>query len=179
MLLDTSELLKLEDAIRQRLATDLTRLLCEFNRAGELDEALSKWGMADLLYPNNGYQPYKDGKILVIGDSQVKKEHLLAVAKDLGINKNRFEFVLSYEEGKMYDTSKTQWNESYCLILFGPLPHSGIAKGDFGSKIESAKNEAGYPPVKMLVANEQLKITKNNFKQALETAIAEDVIWRG
>ena len=79
LLLDTNELLKLEDAVRQRLATDLTRMLCEFNRAGELDEALTKWGMGDLLHPDNGYQPYKDGKILVIGDSQVKKEHLLEV----------------------------------------------------------------------------------------------------
>lgn len=179
MLLDTSELLKLEDAIRQRLATDLTRLLCEFNRAGELDEALSKWGMADLLYPNNGYQPYKDGKILVIGDSQVKKEHLLAVARDLGINKNRFEFVLSYDEGKMYDISKTQWNETYCLILFGPLPHSGISKGDFSSTIDAIEKTPGYPPVVRLVANERLKITKNNFKLALDGAIEKGFVWKG
>lgn len=178
MLLDTNEIAQLEYAVRQRLTTDLLHILCELNRAGELDEALSKWGMSDLLHPNTGYQPYKDGTILVIGDSQVKKEHLLSVAKDLGLRKDRFEFVLSYEEGKVYDISKTQWNENYCLILFGPLPHSGIGKGNFSSKIEAAKKDAGYPPVKTLVANEQLKITKNNFKQALESALTEDIIWR-
>ncbi len=179
MLLDANELCVLEDAIRQRLADDLSRILCELNRTGELDEALAKWGIDDLLHPDTGYQPYKNGKILIIGDSQVKKEHLISVAKDIGINKNRLEFVLSYEEGKKYDIAKTQYNENYCLILFGPLPHSGIAKGDFGSKIEAAKQTPGYPPVKMLIANEQLKITKNNFKQALENALDTGIIWKG
>lgn len=179
MLLDTNQLSALEYAIRQRLDDNLTRILCDLNRFGELDEALSKWELDDLLYPNTGYQPYKSGKILVIGASQVKEEHLIAVAKDLGINKNRFEFVLSYDEGKKYDITRTQYNEKYCLILFGPLPHSGISKGEFGSKIEVAKQTPGYPPVKMLVANEQLKITKYNFKQALEDALDEGVIWKG
>ena len=179
MLLDINQLRTLEDAIRQRLDDDLTRILCDLNRSGELDEALAKWEMDDLLHPNSGYQPYKDGKILIIGDSQVKKELLIPVAKSLGIDKNRLEFVLSYEDGKKYDMSKTQWNENYCLILFGPLPHSGISKGEFGSKIEAVKQTPGYPPSKTLMANEQLKITKNNFKQALEDALNDGIIWRG
>ena len=179
MLLDANELCSLENTIRERLDSDLTRILCELNRAGELDEALAKWGMDDLLHPNDIYRSNRNGKILIVGDSQVKKERLTPVANDLGIDKKRLEFVLSYDEAKKYDMSRIQYNSDYSLILFGPVPHSGISKGDFGSKIEAVTRTPGYPPMKKLVANEQLKITKNNFKQALEDALNKGIIWKG
>jgi hypothetical protein len=179
MLLDATELLALEKNLRQRFDNDLTRILCDLNRAGELEDALEKWGLSDLLYSDTDYRPDKKGKILIVGDSQVKKELLIPVAKDLGIDKSRLEFVLSYAEAKKYNMSRIQYNRDYCLILFGPVPHSGVSKGDFSSEITAVMSTPGYPPMKKLVANEQLKITKNNFKQALEDALDVGIIWKG
>ena len=179
MLLDATELLALEKNLRQRFDNDLTRILCDLNRAGELEDALEKWGLSDLLYSDTGFRPDKTGKILIVGDSQVKKELLIPVAKDLGIDKSRLEFVLSYAEAKKYNMSRIQYNRDYCLILFGPVPHSGVSKGDFSSEITAVMSTPGYPPMKKLVANEQLKITKNNFKQALEDALDVGIIWKG
>ncbi|MBR2482426.1 MAG: hypothetical protein IKB49_00880 [Alphaproteobacteria bacterium] len=179
MLLDTTELLTLEEALRQRFDNDLTRILCDLNRAGELEEALEKWGLGNLLHSDDGFKVDKMGKILIVGDSQVKKELLIPVAKDLGIDKSRLEFVLSYAEAKKYNMSRIQYNRDYCLILFGPVPHSGVSKGDFSSEITAVMSTPGYPPMKKLVANEQLKITKNNFKQALEDALSAGIIRKG
>lgn len=179
MLLDATELLALEKNLRQRFDNDLTRILCDLNRAGELEDALEKWGLSDLLYSDTGFRPDKKGKILIVGDSQVEKELLIPVAKDLGIDKSRLEFVLSYAEAKKYNMSRIQYNRDYCLILFGPVPHSGVSKGDFSSEITAVMSTPGYPPMKKLVANEQLKITKNNFKQALEDALDVGIIWKG
>ena len=179
MLLDATKLLALEKNLRQRFDNDLTRILCDLNRAGELEDALEKWGLSDLLYSDTGFRPDKKGKILIVGDSQVKKELLIPVAKDLGIDKSRLEFVLSYAEAKKYNMSRIQYNRDYCLILFGPVPHSGVSKGDFSSEITAVMSTPGYPPMKKLVANEQLKITKNNFKQALEDALDVGIIWKG
>lgn len=179
MLLGTNELVALEEALRQRFDTDLTRILCDLNRAGELEDALGMWGLDDLLCSDDGYKVDKMGKILIVGDSQVKKELLISVAKDLGINKNRLEFVLSYAEAKKYNMSRIQYNRDYCLILFGPVPHSGVSKGDFSSEITAVMSTPGFPPMKRLISNEQLKITKNNFKQALEDALDAGIIRKG
>lgn len=166
-LLNTVQLVELEESIREELDDSLLTVLTKLNRTGQLDEFLSLLGMSHLLGLDNGYQVYRTGKIIVVGQSDVKADVLLTVAGKLGINKNRFELHLEYEDAAKLDLRKTQWNPIYSVILVGPMPHSGITKGDFSSVISAIENQEGYPPVQRLGTN-GLKITKSDFKAKLK-----------
>ena len=52
---------------------------------------------------------YKKGKIVVIGQSDVKPEVLLSIAKQLGLDKKRLELYLEYEDAKKFNFQKMQW----------------------------------------------------------------------
>ena len=150
------------------------------NRKGELEEMLEKWGMYDLIksaFPSSDdfYETEKDGKIVVIGAPQVKEHDLLGVAKSLGLDKDRFEFCLDYYESVKYPFHKLQYNTKYRLVIVGPMPHSTSVKGDSSSAISEMETGVGYPRVIRLGSNE-LKITKTNFKKALQEQIAENYI---
>lgn len=169
-MLNVEELCELEDTIRKELDNHLTAALAKLNRTGGLEDFLDLLGMGHLLERETGYQVFKTGKIIVIGQSDVRKEDLLAIAKKLGLDRNRFEFHLGYEDAKNYDFNKTRWQASYSLIMVGPMPHSGSVKGDSGSIIASLESQEGYPPVVRLGSN-GLKITKSDFRTKLEEAI--------
>jgi hypothetical protein len=169
-LLGIEELLELEEAIREELNDNLTGILTKLNRADRLEELLSLLGLESLLEKDAGYQVYKTGKIVAFGQSDVTAEVLLAIGKKLGIDKNRFEFYLEYEDAKKFNFKKMQWQPSYSVVLVGPMPHSGVSKGDAGSIISAIETEEGYPPVIRLGRN-SLKITKTDFKEKLQELI--------
>lgn len=172
-MLDSYQLEELIDKITEKISLA--------NRKGELEELLKKWGMYDLVDDGSSssddyYDTYKDGKIVVIGGSQVKEHDLLGIVKSLGLDKNRFEFCLDYKEIESYQFTKMQWKPNYRLVIVGPMPHSTTGKGESGSTIaEIEKRSNGYPKVIRLGSND-LKITKTNFKKALEEQIAADYI---
>lgn len=126
--------------------------------------------MEHLLQKESGYEVYKTGKIVVIGQSDVKVEALLSVAKQLGLDKNRFELHLEYEDAKTFNFRKMQWQPTYSLLMVGPMPHSGSGKGDYSSVISAIEDEEGYPPVVRLGSN-GLKITKSDFRSKLTEMI--------
>ena len=169
-MLGIEELLELEDSLRIELNDNLTGILTNLNRTDQLDMFLSLIGMEHLLAKDDGYQVYKSGKIVVIGQSDVKAEVLLSIGKKLGIEKERFELYLDYEDAKHFNFKKIQWQPSYSAVLVGPMPHSGISKGDFGSIISAIECGEGYPPVIRLGKN-GLKITKSDFKEKLQYLI--------
>ena len=103
----------------------------------------------------------------MIGQSDVKAEVLLSIAKKLGLDKSRFELHLDYDDAKNFNFRKTQWQPSYSLIMVGPMPHSGFGKGDYSSIISAIESEDGYPPVVRLGSN-GLKISKTDFRAKLE-----------
>lgn len=167
ILLGVEELLELEEALRDELNENLTAILTRLNRTGQLVDLLALLGLEDLLTVDTGYQVYKTGKILVIGQSDVKVDVLIAIGKRLGIEKNRFEFHLDFHDGKKFDFHRIQWNPNYSAILVGPMGHSGISKGDKSSVITAIENEEGYPPVVRLGQN-GLKITKSDFTEKIK-----------
>ena len=59
--------------------------------------------MEDLLEREQEFYSYKEGKIVVVGGTDVKEEVLLSIAKNLGIDKNRFEFCLDYKQIQKFD----------------------------------------------------------------------------
>lgn len=108
-MLNVEELFELEDSIREELDDHLTAALAKLNRSGQLEELLQLLGMESLLEKDSEYQVYKTGKIIIIGQSDVKADVLLSIAKKLGVDKNRFEMYLDYEDAKTFNFRKMQW----------------------------------------------------------------------
>ena len=174
--LDIYALSDLEEQLRERFIQNLDQILIKLNREEKLEDFLSLIGMKDLLGDDSIDRP-TDGKIIVIGESEVDKDKLIGVAKQLGFNKDRFEFHLEYAEAKTYNFDKTKWSWNYSCIFVGPMPHSGKAKEGFSSIITRLENEDGFPPCVRLGTNGSgLKITKTSFKDALLYAVRERLI---
>ena len=176
MVLAIEELSALEDEIMSVLPDRITAILSKLNRSGRLEELLELLGMEDLLEQEQDFYSYKEGKIVVVGGTDVKEEVLLSIAKKLGIDKSRFEFCLDYKKIQKFDFRRMQYAPQYRIILFGPTPHSGHGKGDSGSIIAELEKSSAYPRVVRLVSGSELKITKSNFREMLERLIEEDYI---
>lgn len=174
-MLSIEQLEELDERLKYELDEHLTQILTRLNREGRLEELLEILGLSDLLKPEPMYTCFDNGKIVVLGDSNVAEAVLLSIAKGLGIEKERFEFHLGYEEAKSFDSRKMQWNPAYSLVLVGPMPHNGASKGDSSSVITALENTEGYPPVIRLGTN-SLKISKSDFKTKLTEAMEKKLI---
>lgn len=176
MALSIIELSDLEDELMARIPDEITAVLSKLNRTGRLEEFFEMLGMSDLLQEEDDFYSYKDGKIIVVGGTEVKEKVLLGVAKELGLDKNRFEFCLDYEAIQKYDFKKMQYAPQYRAVLFGPSPHSGRGKCDNGSIIAELESSKAYPRVVRMQSGSELKITKSNFKETLMLLIEEKYI---
>ena len=173
-MLGTDEITEISERVQEEFNERLEEILITLNQTGRLEEFLSLVGMSDLLGTNE--KPVnKYGKIIVIGASNVEEGVLAGVAKSFGLDKNRFEFYLSYDIAKTFNFTKTQFNDAYSAILFGPVPHSGHAKETYSSVITALENEEGYPRTARVGTN-GLKITKTSFRETLEYLIKENAI---
>ncbi len=143
------------------------------NRMDELDSLLIKWGITEEEPVET--DRFKYGKIAVIGGSEVSESVLVGIGKTLGISKSRFEFC-DYEGSQKFNYRKMLDNLEYSAVLFGAVPHSAKDKGDSSSIIVEIETRAGYPPVKRLISGNELKITKSNFRNALQEFLAMDTI---
>ena len=175
-MLNTNELFELEDSLKEVFDSDLTAILTKLNRTNRLHELLELLGL-ESLYPGYScrFSNYGTGKIVVVGASHVKELHLFKEAEALGISRERFEFHLDYNEASRFDYKKMQYRPEYTLVMFGPVHHSGHEKGDYSSVITAIENTDGYPPVVRLGENE-LKITKTGFRNALSKCIEEGIV---
>lgn len=171
---DVDELMELEEKLHFILDERLEEILMRLNHTGRLEELIDLLGLSELIGRENNAHP-KEGKIVIIGQSEVGEDKLIAIAKNYGIEKSRLEFCLDYYDAKNYDFRKTQWSPEYTAILVGPMPHSGASKGDYGSVISALEQQDGYPPVIRMGSN-GLKITKTSFRSTLETLIKERLI---
>ena len=167
-MLDWEELEEVIDKITERVTLA--------NRSGDLDDLLIAWGFEELASGPAPYETDKDGKIVVIGASEVKENVLSGIVKTLGLEKDRFEFCLDYDKAKTYQYNKLRYNPDYRLVLFGPVPHSSTGKNDSSSVIAEMKNHEGYPRVEVLSGNNAVKITKSNFRKTLSQLVAEQYI---
>lgn len=101
-------------------------------------------------------------KIVVLGSPMTKENHLLGIAKQYGLDKNCFEFCLSYDKAKKYQYHKLKNTEKYAAIIVGPIPHSTTGKGDYSSAIAAMEGDEKYPPVFRVE-----KITGASFRSVL------------
>lgn len=175
-MLDIFELEQLEQEMLKELEDTLSSRLALLNRSGELEDLLRLLGLEKLLHSTSNNTRYKTGKIIIIGETKVKPEAFHAIGKSLGINKDRFELYLDYNDAKSFKFEKLQGNSEYALIMVGPMPHSGVSKGDSSGIITALEQKNnGYPPVVRLGSN-GLKITKSNFREGLQKAIEDGLI---
>ena len=173
--LNHEELQTLVENVQSLLPDRLFRAFAKANTTDELQELLRLLDMDELIETEYFFS-YQDGIILVIGESNVRKDNLIGIIKDIGLDPKRFEFVLDYNEAKTYEYSKLQYNSNYRTVLFGATPHKTTGTGHHSSVIEEMKAEDGYPRVVKLENNGSLKITKTNFRSKLEELVREGYI---
>ena len=151
----------------ERLESMVDSLECD----GKLNEFLKLIGREELAEAD--YDPFGHRKIAVLGGSMAKSHHLLGIAKQLGFQKNQFEFCLSYDEMKTYHFDKLRNSAKYAAIVVGPIPHSTTGTGNYSSAIAAMEKDEGYPPVFRVE-----KITRSSFRNVvtqimtLKTAVA-------
>ncbi|MEE1291585.1 MAG: hypothetical protein UHW86_11225 [Spirochaetota bacterium] len=160
------------------------------NRTGTLFELLREWQIEIPNSSNNINEENKEkfvsnpfGKILIIGESSVKQNHILGLIKEcFGLDNKealkKFNLKLNYDDILHFNCEKINKN-SYSVILAGPMPHSAPGKSDSSSVLANLeKNENGsYPPVyRLMDSSGQLKITKENIKEKINELIKNGVV---
>lgn len=161
------------------LLDEITHRFTKANTDGSLPGLLEKLGWSDLLTSEaEPLYTFANGKILVIGEQTVPLEKLQLTAKKLGLDIDRFEFELDYEGAQTYNYSKLAYNTKYRVILVGATPHSTTGTGQSGSLLAELEGHPDKYPRTIALRTEEgtLKITKSNFKKALETLKAENYI---
>lgn len=167
MVVDNERLLKIIDAVYERLA--------QANEDGTLHGFLSAIGLQGLLGEDDDFDmgecddAYRD--IIVLGDCEAKKNHLLGIANNLGYSRERFRFV-EYDELTQFDTMVLRNSTRYAAVMCGPVPHKAGGIGDSSSILETLRHpENGYPPLAELRTsggNGELRITRNSFREGLK-----------
>ena len=174
-MVDTVELFEAKNEILEYINENIVGVLTILNRTERLDDFFQLIGLPNPFHKERVFQTNKRGKIVVLGQSSVSKSDLLMGAGKIGFDKSRFEFHLGYEEMKNFNVRKYQYQFSYAAVLAGPMPHSGVGKGDYSSIIARMEEDEGYPPVTRMGENE-LKITKSGFQNVLTSLIAKGTI---
>lgn len=169
--LGPKELLELQEDILERLPEEITAVLVRLNTNGRLEEFLYLIGMGDLAKGAEPLGAWPEGKVVVFGDAQVRPKDLWGVAKELGISRDRIDFV-DHNESVRYDFRKLEYNHNVVAVVFGAIPHSTSGKGSYSSVIARMERMRDvFPRVVRLTANGSLKVTKTNFREKLESLI--------
>lgn len=156
------DLIELSERIYQKIIKEVT----EASYENRIDEILKKYGLDNEI--QYSYYDINNSKILVVGQSMVDKDIMIAIAKKYGIRENRFEFELDYDKLTNYDFSKLKNSVTYSDVLVGPMPHKVSGIGDYSSFLTMTDAEPeNYPKIIRLASANELKITKETFRNAL------------
>ncbi len=156
------DLIKLSEKIYEKILHEVAQAFAE----NKISELLIKYGLNEEI--EYAYYDINNSKILVVGDSRVSKDDLIGIAKKYGISSNRFEFELDYKRLHNYDFGKLRNSLTYSDVLVGPLPHKTEGIEGFSSFLAMIDNNPGeFPKVTRLETSNELKITKESFKNGL------------
>lgn len=150
------------EKVYQKLVKEIT----EANYENRIDEVLLKYGLNDEI--NYPYYDIKNSKILVVGNSSVGKDVLIGLARKYGIKENRIEFELDYNKLTNYNFGDLRNTMQYSDVLVGPIPHKVEGIDGFSSFLAMTDaNPEEFPKVIRLQSSNELKITKQSFKDGL------------
>ena len=158
----------------QEILGYVSNMLAQANADGTLHQELVKLGLQGLIDPDDDFDVGECdeafGDILVMGRCEARKDILLAIARDRGYGKNRFNFV-DYDDLQHYDCSTLRNSMRYAAVMCGPVPHKTGGMGDTSSILEELRHqERGYPPLAELRESGgggNLRITKTSFRDGL------------
>lgn len=171
-MLTPSQMVELTEALKEEFSSGkLEEIVATLNRTGKLEEFLGMIGLDDLLHVDLFYNPSSHGKIAVLGAGMSRQRHLLGVAKQLGLEKDRFEFCLDYDDTKTFCYAKLRNLTKYAAIVAGQMPHKTRGTGNYDSAITAMEKDQDYPPV-----FRTKKITNSSFRAVLQKMFTERVI---
>lgn len=157
-------LLEIQEKIFQKILKEVTEAYYE----NKLNGVLNKYGLKDEIeYP---YYDINNSKILIVGNSMISKDKLVAIAKKYGINEKFLEFELDYNRLHNYDFSKLKNSINYSDVLVGPIPHKTTGIDGFSNFLAMANAQPDkFPKIIRLESSKELKITKESFIKALQS----------
>lgn len=169
-MLSITELIKIKSKVFAKIAVELELA----NKNDTIEEFLEKYG----IVIDSEQTPYFDSrraKILVLGALAGNVDDYKSQLTKLGLNKNNVEFINDYNELKRFNAQKLEYSSEYSDIIYGPNPHKQVNIGDNESLLTLLKrNPEKYPRVIEAMANNKLKITITNFREAvLKTRLFE------
>ena len=147
---------------------EITSVLYRLNADNRLEEFLEQHNFEldteDILFDR------LRAKILIIGQLAIDKSNFQKLLKENKIDIDRVEIVGEYYDTVSYPWDRLRYNDKYSDVILGPMPHSGIGKGDYASVISRVQNEEGFPNVILASADATggPKLTKSSLKAALE-----------
>ena len=77
----------------EEIIDNITQKIILANRIGTLENLLQQWGLDNLLNNDSVYETNKDGKIVVIGQPEVKINVLEGIIKSLHLDKVDLSFA--------------------------------------------------------------------------------------
>ena len=140
------------------------------NQKGRIDDCLEKHNFVSIKTDECAHcfvEPYQ--KILIIGDIRFDKSYIKEIAEDYGIDSSLIEIYDEYERIPNYDFDKLFKSKKYSDIIVGAIPHK--TKGTHGSSGILAymkHNQNKIPNLVIASTGNELKLTLNTFKRALE-----------
>lgn len=147
----------------------LAKVSLEFSCADsdeDILELMNKYGIR--LDEEPAYINTRQMKILVFGALAGKVNDYKMAARKLGINEDSIVFENDYEKLGRFDASKLENSMQYSDIIVGPNPHKQMNIKDHSSVLSLLKsNPSKYPRLIESHANQALKITIKNFREAL------------
>ena len=154
----------------------LGSILEAVNDGDRLSDFLGMIGHGDLALMVT--KTYQQPKILVIGDCKVEVDTLRETCKNMGFSEDRFDFVLGYNKATKYNYSQLKYNDTYALVIFGPLGHSTRGKGSYSSVIAAMRSQPEcFPRVMVATVREgTIKMSANNFKETLIQAVTDEIV---
>lgn len=164
MVLSSDVLTTITNKVLEKIRKEITIQ----NGLDSLNDYLESIHCSEFVANYNTSISQREAKIAVFGDAQVGLNVLQMVAKKMGINPSRIEFHLDYEKNERFDFSKFKDSTIYSDIIFGPASHKAVGIDGYSSAIAMMETESEhYPKIIKAIVNNELKITKNSFKEAL------------
>lgn len=172
MSLSTEELSDLIKEVEPYLQGNIIRIMSKLNRTEKLDEFLELIGK-----PRRAVNVYSTrGKIIVLGQSQAKRNKLQGIMKSMKIASDRLELYPEYGDAKSFDYMKLQYSAKYSLVIVGPMGHKAQGIGNNSSPIAMMESTEGYPPIRKMGGNVLKVITKSGFRNVLSKSLQEGFI---
>ena len=107
----------------------------------------------------------RNGRILVLGATELDVNTMAGIAKDYGFDKKDFDYETDYKKVVNY---AGRISGSYKAIILGAVPHKVAALGDWSSLIVKCKQD-NPEQITVDARNHagELKVTKQSFRSAL------------